>query len=76
MVNRCPKCGTTQEPFASLRIGFDKLPDVVAEMPNVQWIGGRCKEGVCSDGEHLHLICRCGHSGISACADQQEKSKR
>jgi hypothetical protein len=55
---RCKKCGTTERPKARYCARF-------------MAVGEPCVSGACPDGEHLHLLCACGFSGIAACEDAQ-----
>jgi hypothetical protein len=67
---RCKKCGTPNEPRAWFRPSFDGKSNVI----KVDGIGEHdtaCQEDVCPDGEHLHLLCYCGFSGIAPCADAE-----
>jgi hypothetical protein len=56
---RCKKCGTTERPKARYCARF-------------MAVGEPCVSGACPDGEHLHLLCACGFSGIAACEDSKE----
>lgn len=56
MTLKCRKCGSTDPPAAKFTKQFSE----------------GCKYGSCPDGEHLHLTCECGFSGIGPCADAKE----
>lgn len=75
MAKTCPKCGTGTEPLASYRIGLNRLPPAFAAsmLDPAKFPGGPCVEGQCPDDEHLHLICRCGHSGIAPTREKQAR---
>ena len=57
---RCKKCGSSQPPISRHYLrGFVNG-------------NGVCEIGICPVGEHLHMTCACGFSGIAPCEDATE----